>query len=112
MRGDGPYYLLLDEVQFMPRLEEVLTSLLRMSNIDVYVTGSNSSSFPATSGPNFAAAVTRYAFIRCRLQSSISVWDGDFDDAWDEYMLYGGLPQIVKFSERTPEGRLSEKHFC
>ena len=26
-----------------------------------------------------------------------SVWDGDFDDAWDEYMLYGGLPQIVNF---------------
>ncbi|MFR4415561.1 MAG: ATP-binding protein, partial [Butyricicoccus sp.] len=24
MRGDGPYYLLLDEVQFMPRFEEVL----------------------------------------------------------------------------------------
>lgn len=40
MRGDGPYYLLLDEVQFMPRFEEVLNSLLRMSNIDVYVTGS------------------------------------------------------------------------
>ena len=36
------YYLLLDEVQFMPRFEEVLNSLLRISNIDVYVTGSNS----------------------------------------------------------------------
>lgn len=72
MRGDGPYYLLLDEVQFMPRFEEVLNSLLRMSNIDVYVTGSNSkflSSDIVTR--NFAAAVTRYAFIRCRLQSSI-----------------------------------------
>ncbi len=36
------YYLFLDEVQFMPRFEEVLNSLLRISNIDVYVTGSNS----------------------------------------------------------------------
>ena len=42
MKDDGKYYLLLDEVQFMPRFEEVLNSLLRMSNIDVYVTGSNS----------------------------------------------------------------------
>ena len=32
---DSKYYLLLDEVQFMPRFEEVLNSLLRMSNIDV-----------------------------------------------------------------------------
>ena len=42
MNDDGKYYLLLDEVQFMPRFEEVLNSLLRMNNIDVYVTGSNS----------------------------------------------------------------------
>ena len=35
-------YLVVDEVQFMPRFEEVLNSLLRISNIDVYVTGSNS----------------------------------------------------------------------
>jgi len=42
MKDTGRYYLLLDEVQFMPRFEEVLNSLLRMSNVDVYVTGSNS----------------------------------------------------------------------
>ena len=42
MKDDGKYYLLLDEVQFMPQFEKVLNSLLRMSNIDVYVTGSNS----------------------------------------------------------------------
>ena len=40
MKDDQKYYLLLDEVQFMPRFEEVLNSLLRISNIDVYVTGS------------------------------------------------------------------------
>ena len=42
LEDDRKYYLLLDEVQFMPRFEEVLNSLLRISNIDVYVTGSNS----------------------------------------------------------------------
>ena len=42
MKDDGKYYLLLDEVQFMSQFEEVLNSLLRMRNIDVYVTGSNS----------------------------------------------------------------------
>lgn len=36
------YYILLDEVQFMDRFEEVLNSLLRIENVDVYVTGSNS----------------------------------------------------------------------
>ena len=41
-KDNGKYYILLDEVQFMPRFEEVLNSLLRMSNVDIYVTGSNS----------------------------------------------------------------------
>ena len=36
MKDDGKYYLLLDEVQFMLRFEEVLNSLLYMSNINVY----------------------------------------------------------------------------
>lgn len=35
MKDSKKYYLLLDEVQFMSRFEEVLNSLLRMSNIDV-----------------------------------------------------------------------------
>ena len=36
------YYLLLDEIQFMPRFEEMLNGLLRMDHVDIYVTGSNS----------------------------------------------------------------------
>ena len=42
IKDEQMYYLLLDEVQFMPRFEEVLNSLLRIHNIDMYVTGSNS----------------------------------------------------------------------
>ena len=36
------YYLLLDEVQNMANFETVLNGLLRKSNLDIYVTGSNS----------------------------------------------------------------------
>ena len=36
------YYLLLDEVQLLDAFEEVLNSLLHISNLDIYVTGSNS----------------------------------------------------------------------
>lgn len=35
------YYVLLDEVQLLREFESVLNSLIRMKNVDVYVTGSN-----------------------------------------------------------------------
>ena len=41
MKGDGMYYVLLDEVQLLGEFESVLNSLIRMKNVDVYVTGSN-----------------------------------------------------------------------
>ena len=27
-----------------------------------------------------------------------AAFGGDYDDAWNEYMIYGGLPQVVQFS--------------
>lgn len=38
---DGMYYVLLDEVQLLGEFESVLNGLIRMKNVDVYVTGSN-----------------------------------------------------------------------
>ena len=35
------YYVLLDEVQLLGEFESILNSLIRMKNVDVYVTGSN-----------------------------------------------------------------------
>ena len=84
MRGDGPYYLLLDEVQFMPRFEEVLNSLLRMSNIDVYVTGSNSKFLSSDIVTEFRGRGDEIRIHPLSFAEFYSVWDGDFDDAWDE----------------------------
>lgn len=42
-----------------------------------------------------------FYFIDKELGLCYSVYDGDYDDAWDDYMIYGGLPQVAGFqSER------------
>ena len=97
MKDDGKYYLLLDEVQFMPRFEEVLNSLLRMSNIDVYVTGSNSKFLSSDIVTEFRGRGDEIRIYPLSFAEFYSVYDGDYDDAWDDYMIYGGLPQIVSF---------------
>ncbi len=42
IQDDSMYYFLLDEVQLMPKFESVLNGLMRIKNLDIYVTGSNS----------------------------------------------------------------------
>ena len=101
MNDDGKYYLLLDEVQFMPRFEEVLNSLLRMNNIDVYVTGSNSKFLSSDIVTEFRGRGDEIRIYPLSFAEFYSACDDDYDDAWDNYMIYGGLPQVVGFqSER------------
>ncbi len=101
MTDDSNYYLLLDEVQFMPRFEEVLNSLLRMPNIDVYVTGSNSKFLSSDIVTEFRGRGDEIRIYPLSFAEFFSAYHGDYEDAWDEYMTYGGLPQVALFqSER------------
>ena len=98
MKDEQKYYLLLDEVQFMPRFEEVLNSLLRISNIDVYVTGSNSKFLSSDIVTEFRGRGDEIRIYPLSFAEFYSVYDGEYDDAWNEYMIYGGLPQVAGFS--------------
>lgn len=98
MKDEQKYYLLLDEVQFMPRFEEVLNSLLRISNIDVYVTGSNSRFLSSDIVTEFRGRGDEIRIYPLSFAEFYAAYDGGYDDAWDEYMIYGGLPQVVQFS--------------
>lgn len=98
MKDEQKYYLLLDEVQFMPRFEEVLNSLLRISNIDVYVIGSNSRFLSSDIVTEFRGRGDEIKIYPLSFAEFYAAYDGDYEDAWDEYMIYGGLPQVVQFS--------------
>ena len=98
MKDSKKYYLLLDEVQFMPRFEEVLNSLLRISNIDVYVTGSNSKFLSSDIVTEFRGRGDEIRIYPLSFAEFYAAFDGDYDDAWEEYMIYGGLPQVAQFS--------------
>lgn len=98
MKDEQKYYLLLDEVQFMPRFEEVLNSLLRISNIDVYVTGSNARFLSSDIVTEFRGRGDEIKIYPLSFAEFYAAYDGDYEDAWDEYMIYGGLPQVVQFS--------------
>ncbi len=89
------YYVLLDEVQFMDRFEEVLNSLLRIENVDVYVTGSNSKFLSSDIITEFRGRGDEIHIYPLTFAEFFSAFGGEYDDAWDEYLNYGGLPALI-----------------
>lgn len=111
IKDDGNYYLLLDEVQFMPRFEEVLNSLLRICNLDVYVTGSNSKFLSSDIVTEFRGRGDEVRIYPLSFAEFYSVYNGDYDNAWNEYMMYGGLPQVAKFIDEQQKGEYLKNIF-
>ena len=87
MKDDQKYYLLLDEVQFMSRFEEVLNSLLRISNIDVYVTGSNSKFLSSDIVTEFRGRGDEIRIYPLSFAEFYAAFDGDYDDAWEAFLI-------------------------
>lgn len=112
LKDEQKYYLLLDEVQFMPRFEEVLNSLLRISNIDVYVTGSNSKFLSSDIVTEFRGRGDEVRIYPLSFAEFYSAYDGDYDDAWNEYMIYGGLPQVAQFSSERQKAEYLKNIFA
>ena len=111
IKDEQKYYLLLDEVQFMPRFEEVLNSLLRISNIDVYVTGSNSKFLSSDIVTEFRGRGDEVRIYPLSFSEFYAAFNGDYDDAWEEYMTYGGLPQVAQFSDERQKSEYLKNIF-
>ena len=112
MKDQGKYYLLLDEVQFMPRFEEVLNSLLRIGNIDVYVTGSNSKFLSSDIVTEFRGRGDEVRIYPLSFAEFYAAFDGDYDEAWNEYMIYGGLPQVAQLSTERQKAEYLKNIFA
>lgn len=111
MKDEQKYYLLLDEVQFMPRFEEVLNSLLRINNIDVYVTGSNSKFLSSDVVTEFRGRGDEIRIYPLSFAEFHMAYEGEYDDAWNEYMIYGGLPQVIQLSTERQKAEYLKNMF-
>ena len=92
---DGRHYVLLDEVQLVPRFEEVLNSLLRMENVDTYVTGSNSKFLSSDIVTEFRGRGDEIRVYPLSFSEYCSGTSLPANEAWKDYYTYGGLPLIL-----------------
>lgn len=95
MKDDDLYYILLDEVQLVPRFEDVLNSLLRIDNADVYVTGSNSKFLSSDIITEFRGRGDEIHLYPLSLSEYCEGTSLSPAEAWKDYYTYGGLPHIL-----------------
>ena len=95
------YYILLDEVQHVPEFADVLNSYLKVSNADVYVTGSNSRFLSKDVVTEFRGRGEEIRVRPLSFGEFMTVYGGaSREDALLEYMTYGGLPQVAMMPSR------------
>ena len=94
MKDASLYYILLDEVQLVARFEEVLNSLLRIDNADVYVTGSNSRFLSSDIITEFRGRGDEIHLYPLSLSEYCDGTGQRPIDAWKDYYTYGGLPHV------------------
>ena len=89
------YYILLDEIQMVEGFESVLNSFLYERNLDVYVTGSNSKFLSSDIITEFRGRGDEIKVFPLSFSEYVEAFKGDKQTAWNEYVLYGGLPLIL-----------------
>ena len=97
MTDKDMYYILLDEIQMVDEFEDVLNSYLNVDNADVYVTGSNAKFLSKDVITEFRGRGDEIHMLPLSFGEFYSVYEGDYKMALDEYLTYGGLPQILSY---------------
>ena len=96
--------MLLDEVQNLGSFESVLNGYLRKENLDIYVTGSNSKFLSSDVITEFEGRGDEIHVLPFSFKEFYQIYNGNIDEAFDEYSLYGGLPAIC--SLKTEEQKI------
>ena len=91
------YFILIDEIQLLDRFEEVLNTLLKNPQLDVYVTGSNARFLSKDVVTTFRGRGDELRIHPLSFSEYMSVkLDAPFlETHLNEYVLLGGLPQTV-----------------
>ncbi len=107
--SDENFFLFIDEVQMAKKttikneygMDEVsvydmLNELRGYKNLDVYVTGSNSKMLSSDIATEFRGRSTQTHVFPLSFQEVFSFYGGSEKDVLEQYMLFGGMPELTK----------------
>ncbi len=105
---DEPYYLFVDEIQMSDEVPnpynpdgkritfyDALNDLKTLSNLDIYVTGSNSKMLSSDILTEFRGRSDEIRVHPLSFAEYYAAVGGDKYEAFDEYCLHGGMPMVL-----------------
>lgn len=92
------YYIFLDEVQFLEDFASTINGYLRNTNLDIYVTGSNSRFLSSDIITEFRGRSVELHVWPLTFSEYVNGTGEDIVKAWSKYIVTGGVPLVVKMS--------------
>lgn len=102
---DDLYYILLDEIQLADNFVGVLNGLMKLPNVDIYVTGSNSKFLSTDIVTEFRGRGDEVRILPLSFSEFMSVYNGSPMQGWKDYYTYGGLPLVL--SQKSEEAKMN-----
>lgn len=111
IEDNDKYYILLDEIQLVDKFESVLNGFLYIKNLDVYVTGSNSKFLSTDIITEFRGRGDEIKVFPLTFSEYVQAFNGDNYEAWNEYLIYGGMPLILSKSTDEEKSKYLKELF-
>lgn len=99
------YYVLLDEIQLVTNFEDVVNGIKNDYNCDVYITGSNSKFLSSDINTKFRGRGIELRVFPFSFSEYYEYVKGDKQEAFSQYMLYGGMPYLLQQDDPVEKNR-------
>lgn len=112
MVDDSMYYIMIDEIQHVAEFEDVLNSYLKVMNADVYVTGSNARFLSKDVITTFRGRGDEIKVYPLCFREFMTIYPGSKEKGLDEYMTFGGMPQLTEYSNESKKSEYLKSLFA
>ena len=104
----NPYILNAeDKIGFVP----VLLGLMKLQNVDIYVTGSNSKMLSTDILTEFKGRSDEIKVNPLTYKEFCDAYQGDKKDCWNQYFVYGGMPFLLSLPTHQEKSKYLKNLF-
>ena len=118
------HYVLIDEIQFVSEVTnhylddgskvgfiDVVLGLMKIKNVDIYVTGSNSKMLSFDVLTQFRDRGDEIRIYPLSFAEIYENYKGDKRSVWRDYYTYGGMPMLWSFDTHEEKSKYLSDHF-